>query len=320
MIFTLTLNPALDLEYRVDRIEMGEIHRSVPARADWGGKGFNVSRVLRVLGEESTAVGFAGGHTGRRLAEGLEALGIRTELVWTAGETRTNISVVGADGGYIKVNEPGPEIAAADVERLLERVSELTGAGDLWVMSGSLPRGVAADFYAAAIRRAKARGGRVLLDTSGKALAAAWRAGPDLLKPNAEEAAELTGLAVTNAEEAVRAARAILAGGAARVVLSMGGQGAAALEGEQAWFAPPLEVAAANPVGAGDALVAGLAAGLARGWSLPELLRLGSACGACAAATPGTGIGPRAEIDSLFAAAQVQPLPIPQPPSPGEGG
>lgn len=312
MIFTLTLNPVLDLEYRVDRIRMGEIHRSAPVRADWGGKGLNVSRVLRVLGVDSTAVGFAGGYTGKRLEEGLRSAGVQTDLIWVRGETRTNVSIVGAagaaDGDYIKVNEPGPAVEAEDVARLLDRIRDLTGPGDSWVMSGSLTRGVPGDFYAAAIRQVKERGGRVLLDTSGDALRAGCGAGPELVKPNAEEAAEMTGLRVGSPGEAIAAARAIAASGPAKVVISLGAQGAVAVDGQKSWFAHPLQVKAANPVGAGDALVAGLAAGWIQDGLMPELLRWGSACGASAAAAAGTGIGPRAEIEALMTAVVVESL------------
>jgi 1-phosphofructokinase family hexose kinase len=307
MIYTLTLNPALDLEYRVDRIQMGAIHRSPPALPDWGGKGFNVSRVLHVLGEESVAVGFAAGYTGKRLDEGLHSCGVRTDLVWVTGETRTNVSIVGpASGDYMKFNEPGPQVDRSDAQRLLAKIREITRPGDFWIMSGSLPPGLASDFYASAISLVKEGAGRVMLDTSGVALLAGCQAGPDLVKPNAEEAAEMTGMSAGSPQEMIAVARRILLLGPRRVVISMGSQGAVAVEGERSWYACPLQVRAMNPVGAGDALVAGLAAGWVRDWHLPEMLRLGMACGASAAAAQGTGIGSREEIETLQLAGVIQ--------------
>jgi 1-phosphofructokinase family hexose kinase len=219
------------------------------------------------------------------------------------------VSIVGgAEGEYIKVNEPGPAVSAEEVARLLIHIRDLTRPGDAWVMSGSLTRGVSVDFYATAIRLVKEQGGRLLLDTSGEALRAGCSQAPDLVKPNAEEAAEMTGLSVATPGEAVAAARRIAALGPAKVVISLGSQGAVAVDGQQSWLAHPLRVMAANPVGAGDALVAGLASAWVRGGSMPELLRLGSACGASAAAAAGTGIGSREEIETFRQAVRVEEL------------
>jgi 1-phosphofructokinase family hexose kinase len=309
MIYTLTLNPAVDLEYRVEHIHMGEIHRATSSRADWGGKGFNVSRALKVLGQESVAVGFAGGPTGKSLEQGLRGSGIATDLVWIAGETRTNVSVVGEgrDESF-KVNQAGPAISGEDVAAILSRLRDLTRAGDLWVLSGRLPPGVGADFYARALILIHAAGGKAILDTSGAALEAGIAEKPFLVKPNAEEAAELTGQAVETQEEAVKAARSILRMGPGQVVLSMGAQGAVGVQGNRAWYARPLQIRLSNPVGAGDALVAGLAAGIVRGWDLPQTLKLGIACGASAASQPGTGIGSLAEIETMARAVFVEAI------------
>jgi 1-phosphofructokinase family hexose kinase len=307
MIYTLTPNPALDLEYRVDDIRLGKIHRAEAVSADWGGKGFNVSRVLQVLGEESTAVGFAAGFTGQRLLKGLSESGIRTELIWLAGETRTNISLVGkTDGAYLKVNEPGPTAKLEDVDRLMHRINELSRPGDLWVLSGSLPRGISVDFFARVIRIVKQKGSRVILDTSGAALVEGCGADPDLVKPNAEEASELTAMDITSVAGAVNALARIARLGPERVVISLGELGAVAGANGIGYYTRPLPVQIANPVGAGDALVAGLAAGWVRGWPMKEMLRLGIACGASAAAQTGTGIGSRAEIEKLASAVTVE--------------
>lgn len=301
MIYTLTVNPALDLEYRVKTIRMGTIHRSEPARADWGGKGFNVSRVLRVLGEDSIAVGLAAGFTGQRLQAGLQAQGIPCDLVWVQGETRTNVSILGEDPDeYLKVNDPGPQIGAEAVHALIDRIRRLSRPNDLWVMSGSLPPGAPSDFYAQAVETARAGGSEVFLDTSGEPLRLGCAACPAMIKPNLEEAAELTGRPLVTRNEAVGAAEDLRTTGLGVVVISMGGDGVVAADRTGTWFCPPLAVKPLNPVGAGDALVAGLAAAHVRGWDLQRALRLGTACGSSAVSNPGTGIGAREEIEHLY--------------------
>jgi 1-phosphofructokinase family hexose kinase len=221
LIYTLTLNPAIDREYRVPAIGFGEVLRADGARVGLGGKGFNVSRALRALGEPSVALGFVGGQAGRTIAAGMAGLGIATDLVEIAGgETRTNVTVVAPDR-HMKVNEPGPAVTRGEEERLLARVRALARAGDLWVLSGSLPPGGSSGLYAEVIRVAQAAGARALLDTSGPALREGCEAGPFLAKPNAAEAAELTGLPAGTEEEVLAAAAAIHALGVTTVLVSL---------------------------------------------------------------------------------------------------
>jgi 1-phosphofructokinase family hexose kinase len=301
MIYTLTANPALDLELTVTQIKLGEIHRALAERVDIGGKGFNVSRVLKALGVENIALGFIAGATGARLEKGLKDCGIMTDLVTVAGETRTNVSIVGSGpGDYLKVNQAGARIGAEDAGCMLKEIGKITQPGDLWVLSGSLPPGAPEDFYLQVIERVRGAGGQVILDTSGPALENACRSGVMLLKPNAEEAAELTREGVESFEDARRAARKINSWGVKAVVISMGGQGAVGVDSSGCWVVTPPRIELKNPVGAGDALVAGLAAGITQGMVLAEALRLGTACGASAASRPGTGVGSREEILALL--------------------
>lgn len=306
MIYTVTLNPALDREYQVPALAFGEVLRAAAVRDDLGGKGFNVSRALLALGEPSVAVGFVGGHAGRRIAEGLSALGLATELVELAGgETRTNVTVVAPDR-HVKVNEPGPAVSPEEQARLVARVRALARAGDLWVLSGSLPPGSRPELYAELVRILQGAGARALLDTSGPALRAGCAAAPFLVKPNAVEAEELTGL-----DAGAPAARAAAIGavhrlGPAHVLLTLGAEGAVLSDGARTWRATPPAVDERNPIGAGDALLAGVVFGLARGLALPEALRWGVAAGAAAASLPGTAVGDRELVERLAAGAVVR--------------
>ncbi|MFL5805913.1 MAG: 1-phosphofructokinase [Roseiflexaceae bacterium] len=305
MIYTVTLNPALDRELTVPALVLDEVLRATAARVDCGGKGFNVSRMLAALGAESIALGFAGGHTGAMLRDGLAALGIETDFVQIGGETRTNVSIVMTnDGHYVKVNEAGPTISADEQAALVKRVRERAQAGDWWVLAGSLPPGCAPTFYADLIHDIQAAGARALLDTSGAALRHGCAAQPFLIKPNALEASELTGLPVTSTAEALAAATAMR--GISHVAISMGAAGALLVHGGRGWLATSPAIRERNPIGAGDSLLAGLTWGLSQGRTLPDAIRWGVACGAAAASSAGTAVGTYAEVAHLAQQTQVR--------------
>lgn len=159
MIYTVTLNPAVDRELTVATLEYDTVLRATHWQVDCGGKGFNVARMLAALGLESVALAFAGGRSGELLRDGLQDLGITTDFVWVEGETRTNVSIVSqAHDHYIKVNEPGPTIAAARQAELLDKIRGLAREGDLWVLAGSLPPGVPPTIYADVIESLRACG------------------------------------------------------------------------------------------------------------------------------------------------------------------
>lgn len=306
MIYTVTLNPALDRELRVPALAFDEVLRATRSQVDCGGKGFNVSRMLANLGAESVALGFAGGRTGEALRDGLEALGVATDFVWVAGETRTNVSIVtAAHDRYLKVNEAGPTIAPAEQAALLERASARARRGDWWVLAGSLPPGVEATFYAALIGAIRAAGGHVALDTSGAPLRHGCLAGPTLVKPNATEAAELIGRPVATPAAALAAAREL--DGIPYVAISLGADGALLVHEGAGWLATPPAIEERNPIGAGDSLVAGLVWGLSRGGP-EEALRWAVACGAATAAREGTALGTRGEVERLAQQVGIRPL------------
>jgi 1-phosphofructokinase family hexose kinase len=307
MIYTVTLNPALDRELTVPALEYDEVLRATSSRVDFGGKGFNVSRMLASLGTPSVALGFAGGRTGDALREGLEQLGIATEFVPIAGETRTNISIVPHDHArHIKVNEPGPAITDSERAALVERVRTLARPGDWWVLAGSLPPGLAPGLYAELIDIIQSAGARVLLDTSGEALRAGCAARPFLLKPNGYEASQLTGRPVDTPAEALAAAQALAS--IEQVVISLGAAGAVLVAGGRGWLATPPAIVQRNPIGAGDSLVAGLAWSLSQSYPPEQVLCWAVACGAATAAHDGTAVGTRDEVARLAAQVRLDPI------------
>lgn len=301
MIYTVTLNPAVDKELLVPAIELDTVLRSKEVRLDYGGKGFNVSRMLIALGSRSVALGFAGGHNGILLRDGLESLGIDSDFTWVGDETRTNVSIVSEIAGhYLKVNEPGPAISKAAYETLLEKVQNLARPGDWWVLAGSAPPGLPTAVYAELIKLIQGNGAHVLLDTSGEALRLGCGARPFLVKPNEVEAQQLTGLPLDSPAETVAAARSIQTGGIANVILSLGKAGALLVNGQGIWRAAPPQIEERNPIGAGDSLVGGLVWGLSEGLAVAEALRWGTACGAATASLSGTTVGSRRLVEELL--------------------
>jgi 1-phosphofructokinase family hexose kinase len=301
MIYTVTLNPAVDRELLVDKITFDTVLRASQWRVDCGGKGFNVARMLQSLGTASVALGLAAGKTGELLNEELQSLGIETEFNWVQGETRTNVTIVSADHDhYVKVNEPGPTISGDDLVKLMQKIQELAQPGDSWVLAGSLPPGVPPSIYADMITILQSAGAQVFLDTSDEALRQACQANPFLIKPNAEEARELTGLPVNTTAEIAAAGKAIQAMGAGNVIISLGKQGALLINGQRAWLAASPEIEERNPIGAGDSMVAGLVWALSQGHSMPEALCRGIACGAATASQSGTSVGSLAQVNRLF--------------------
>lgn len=296
MIVTLTLNPALDRELTVDTFAYDTVLRANSQRVDAGGKGFNVSRMIAQLGGHSVATGLAAGHSGAQLESLLTAQRIETRLIWIEGETRTNISIVG-EGRYIKVNEQGAHVSAENLADLRQLVAEMAQAGDYWVLAGSLPPGISAEFYAEAIQTLKAAGVHVILDTSRAPLEAGCRAAPYVVKPNLAEAEAITGCKTPQL-----AAAAIHDMGVAVVIISLGADGILLSTDptNQSIIAAPT-IVERNPIGAGDAFVGGFVWALADGRSLDDAARWGIACGSTAASLPGTTFGDRQMIEAMLA-------------------
>jgi 1-phosphofructokinase family hexose kinase len=309
MIYTLTLNPAVDRELTVPAMEFDSVLRATEARVDFGGKGFNVSRLLRGMEASSTAVGFLGGRAGVLLEDGLLSLGIGTDFVWVPGETRTNVSIVTqSHDHYLKANEKGPLVDDAKQQELLGKIDSLAKPGDWWVLAGSLPPGVIDDFYARVVHVLNRHEAYAILDTSGESLRMGCAEKPYLVKPNAEEAHTLTGLPMDTHSEIAAGAAEIRRLGAQNVVVSMGKAGALLHTSEGTWLTHTPKIKEKNPIGAGDSMVGGLVWALTQGIALKEALGWGVASGAATASLPGTEVGSRPLIEELFSQVEYERL------------
>jgi 1-phosphofructokinase family hexose kinase len=309
MIYTVTLNPAVDRELTVPAMEFDSVLRATEARVDFGGKGFNVSRLLKGLGADSTAVGFLGGRAGELLQDGLQSLGIGTDFVWVPGETRTNVSIVNqSHDHYIKVNEKGPLVSEEKQTELLKKIDSLAARGDWWVLAGSLPPGIPDDFYSRIVSVLTKHGANAILDTSGESLRLGCLEHPYLVKPNAEEAQALTGISMESPVETAASAAEIRRLGAQNVVISMGKAGALLHTAEGTWLTHSPAIQEKNPIGAGDSMVGGLVWALTQGLGLKNALGWGVASGAATASLPGTEVGTRPLIEELFKQVRFEKL------------
>ena len=309
MIYTLTLNPAIDREFTVNAVEFDTVLQATESQVDFGGKGFNVSRLLKSMGTPSTALGFVGGRAGEQMRDGLRLLEITTDFVWISEETRTNISIVTqSPNHYIKVNEKGPLVDESKQRELLGKIESIARSGDWWVLAGSLPPGVPDSFYAQITEILNDRKAITILDTIGESLRLGCRAKPFLVKPNAEEACHLTGLPVENAAQVELAATEIRKMGAQNVVVSLGKKGALLQTSDGSWLVHSPKIKEKNPIGAGDSMVGGLVWALAQGHSLKESLGWGAASGAATASMSGTEVGSRPLIEELFHKVEYESL------------
>ncbi|MGA7206488.1 MAG: hexose kinase [Specibacter sp.] len=300
LVLTVTPNPAVDVTYTVDGVELGSSHRVPTPLYRAGGKGLNVSRVAHQLGFPTLAVATAGGASGQQLRGDLEAAGIRHDLVPVAAATRRTIALVDTRTDTTSIfNETGPALSGAEWRALTAAVANQLADPDgavrpgVLVGSGSLPTGAPEDFYPSLVALAHDAGVPAIIDTSGSGILAAARAGADLLKPNNHELMEAVG-----ESDLVSAARKLMDLGAKRVLVSVGEEGMLAFSADapghyiRAKLPAPLR---GNPTGAGDAAVSAAAVALANGVTdLREILRRATAWSAAAVLMPGAGeISPR---------------------------
>ena len=313
MITVLSLSPAVDKIYYVDGFKPGNLYRvretgnkSVNfnnvkqvlnsdtekqlsdssgysfggiVTKSAGGKGVNVARIASIIGERVCCIGFMAGNTGRWIKSQLEKHGVSTNFIEVSGETRTNINIVDrASNLETEILEEGPFIDAAALDKFVLEFESVLDKTKVLVCSGSLPVGMPDDFYGTLIKKAKERNVRVILDTSGKMLIEGMKSLPNIVKPNLRELQKYVGRSLLGINDVVKACREIISSGVKAVVPSMGREGALLVTEDMVLQAVLPPVNAVNSIGSGDALVAGLAAGVVRNYSPDDMLRLGIAC------------------------------------------
>ena len=289
MIITVTMNPAIDKTVEIDSLVEGGLNRIKKVEYDAGGKGINVSKTIRELGGHSIATGFLGGNNGKTIASVLKDKGIASDFIWVDGETRTNTKVFEENGTLTELNEPGPVITEEQIQELMEKLLGYAGIDTLVVLSGSIPAGVPKDTYARIIREVHKKGAKVLLDADGELFRLGVEAAPDMIKPNRVELEEYAGMDYrASEEELLKIAEKFREKGIGTIAVSMGKSGAMFLLEDTAAKCPALKVKAHSTVGAGDAMVAGLAYAWNEKLPADEKIRLCIAVSAGAVTTIGT--------------------------------
>ncbi|MFD8467746.1 1-phosphofructokinase [Streptomyces cyaneofuscatus] len=294
MILTVTPNPSLDRTYELPDLVRGTVLRATADRVDPGGKGVNVSRAVAAAGHRTVAVAPMGGPEGALLARLLGEHGIEAAGVPVTGSTRINVTLVEPDSTLTKINATGPELSAAEAEDVLEAVRARSASADWIACCGSLPRGLSPQWYAELVARSHRAGARIALDTSGAALTAALREGPDVIKPNAQELAEAVGRPLATVGDALKAAEELRERGAGAVLASLGADGQLLVEASGAYFATARVATVRSNVGAGDASLAGF---LTAGGQGPGALVSAVAHGAAAVQLAGSLMPTPADLD-----------------------
>lgn len=301
-MLTVTLNPALDIAFEVQRVEPERKLHGRNQLVEPGGGGVNVARVATELGATCPAYILVGGPTGERLLSLLVREGIDTEAIWISGTTREDVTVSeSSTGRHYRFVLPGPTVTHRELAELADLLQHRAGAEELAVVSGSLPEGTNAPEFAALLRSLRAAGAQLVVDTSGPALQAAAETGTLLMKPSRRELAEVSGHALETERDIELAARQLLAMGPNRhVVVSLGGAGAVLVSNDvstRRYHAPLVDVV--STVGAGDSLVSAVSVALDRGADVVEAARWGVAAGTATTTLPGTGLCRRAEVERL---------------------
>lgn len=301
MIYTVTFNPSLDYIVKVDDLALGAVNRVSSEVIMAGGKGINVSIVLKNLGHESRALGFLAGFTGDEIARQLEERGVACDFIRVKeGMSRINVKI--ASQQETEVNGMGPDIESSDVEALFDRLDALA-AGDILIISGSVPAALPQDIYERILARLEGRGVDIVVDATRDLLLNVLAYRPFLIKPNNHELGDIFGVELSRREEVVPYAKMLQERGARNVLVSMAGEGAV-LVGEDGSVvmseSPRGQVV--NSVGAGDSMVAGFVAGYLEGdGSFERAFRMGLCTGSASAFS--LELATRDDVEALLAAS-----------------
>jgi 1-phosphofructokinase len=297
MIYTVTFNPALDYVVRVDHFALGAVNRTEQESIYYGGKGLNVSAVLSTLGYGNTALGFVAGFTGDEIERGVKGLGFQSDFIRVEkGLSRINVKLRSQE--ETEINGMGPEITGEDVKQLFEKLDRLT-AGDVLVLSGSIPKSIDDDIYERIMESLDGRGVRIVVDATKDLLINVLPYHPFLIKPNNHELGEMFGVTLHGPEEIIDYGKRLQEKGAKNVLISMAGDGAILITEEEEVFRMGVPKGTVkNSVGAGDSMVAGFIAGYLENGSFKHALRLGSAAGSASAFSE--GLAGREDIMRLY--------------------
>ena len=299
MITTVTANPAIDRTVIVENLRPGSVNRVIRSRVDAGGKGINVAKNLKNLGDEVIALGFLGPNA-QYIIDCLEEEGIKSDFVRIKNDTRTNIKISDILKGEVTdLNEYGPEVSKEEIELLKASIFKYAEKSKVLVLSGSLPLGVPKTFYKEVIKELKNRDLKIILDADNQALLYGIEERPFMIKPNVHELEDVVGKRLETLEEIIEEGKKLNKKGIEIVAISMGSKGSIVITNEAVFRVKPLKVEVKGTVGAGDAYVAGFAHGIYRGLSLEETIKIAAALSTSVVMKEGTGAGTIEEVNAL---------------------
>ena len=295
MIYTVTVNPALDYVLQLPEVKDGETNRSSDTQFLAGGKGINVSQILNQLGVDNTAWGFVGGFTGEELIRQLNVKKISSDFVRISDDTRVNVKIHAQE--ETEINAAGPGITDQEVAAFKSRLDDLE-AGDVVVLSGSLAPSLPTDFYESLLPLIREKGAEFVVDTTGEALLRTLKFNPLVIKPNHHELADLFDTSFSSTADMLEAAKKLQKLGAQNVMISMAGEGAYLVTADHVYHANAATGTAVNSVGAGDSMIAGFVGTWFEKHDAAEGLRVGSACGGATAFTEDIAV--KSQIDAVL--------------------
>lgn len=308
MIFTLTMNPCLDRYIYVDELIIDDTIRAKKIVDYPAGKGIDVSRVIKELGGVSIAISLIGGETGRKLEEMLDKEGVIYSSIRVPQETRMNVILETSKGQY-RISMPGEKISVKKLQIVLEVLQALVRENDVVVVSGSLPKGVASEFYTGIIFALKQWGATVYFDADGDKLKAGLIGQPDYIKPNLHEFQRLIGKNVSSSKEIIQKARKIIDIHELKaILLSLGSKGAYFISKEKVLFTKTIKVNVKSAVGAGDSFLAAFVLKKTEGASDEEALRWANAAGTAAVLTPGTRLCKKSDVERIIEKIEVEKI------------
>jgi len=308
-ILTVTPNTTLDLTVFIPSFELNKTIRARQTVQSMGGKPTDASWILGELGIPSRALGLAAGATGRKVEGMLTARGVIADFDWVDGETRTNVVIVCDDGsGQTTITTTTMTITPEQVEALYVHYLRELARASVVVIGGTLPMGMEPSFYVRCIEAAHEQDVPVIFDAAEPNLSAGLAARPLYIKPNRDELEGLTGTRIHTLADAYHAGRQIIERFGTQPVITLGGEGALAVLTDRAYFIPPLPIEVVSASGAGDAVLAGLAAALHHGWPIEEGLRMGAAAAAAVCLMPGTADLRRADYERLRPLVHLEPF------------